>query len=155
MLKFLLEVITMNTHVKRFEFLDHTADVLIRAYGSTLEEAFANAALAVFEVITDTSRVEPRKSVDVEIEAEDLEQLLYRWIDELIFYHDSEGLVFSRFEVKIVRENSSYKLTGRAWGEVFDPSRHEHRTVVKAMTYAQMEIGKVDNVNYVQFVVDI
>ncbi|RLE54650.1 MAG: archease [Thermoprotei archaeon] len=140
---------------KRFEFLDHTADVLIRAYGDTLERAFENAALAVFEVITDTSKVEPKVRVEVEIEGEDLEQLLYRWIEELLIHHDSEGLVFSKFRVSISREDTIYRLRGEAWGEVFDPDKHEHRTVVKAMTYAQMEIGKLDSTHYVQFVVDI
>ena len=63
--------------MKRFEFLPHTADVYIAAYGRTLEEAFANAALAMFEVMTDTSRVEPRVSKRVRVEGFDLESLLY------------------------------------------------------------------------------
>lgn len=49
---------TMNLE-KKFEFFDVTADVGIRAYGKTLEDAFENAALAMFEVMTDTSRINP------------------------------------------------------------------------------------------------
>ena len=40
-----------DSQSKKFEFFEVTADVGIRSYGKTLEEAFENAALAMFEVI--------------------------------------------------------------------------------------------------------
>ena len=80
-----------------FEFFDVTADVGLRAYGKTLEEAFKNAALATFEVMTDTSKIKPSICKKVKIESEDLLALLYDWLDELIFLHDAEYLIFSHF----------------------------------------------------------
>lgn len=141
-----------------FRHSEHTADVLVEAWGRTLEEAFEQAALAVYEVATDTSRVAPRKRVDVEVEGVDVENLLYRWIEAFLAYTDSEGLMFSLFRVCRVEklDEDRWRIVSAAWGEPFDPERHEHRTYVKAMTYAQMEVKQVsDHCWKLQFVVDI
>lgn len=140
--------------MKKFEYFDHTADVGIKAYGKSLEEAFENSALAVFEIMTDTSKVEPKEKREVHIDGIDLYNLLYRWIESLLVYYDSELLVFSKFKVKIDENNLT--LDGEAFGEKFDPSRHEGRTYVKAMTYHEMEIKKHEDGSYeLTFVVDI
>jgi len=138
---------------KKYEFFDHTADVGIKAYGRDLNEAFENAALAVFEVMTDTSKVEPKESREIEIDGMDLENLLYRWIESLLVYYDSELLLFGKFKVKIDLEN--LRLNAIAWGEKFDPDKHERRTVVKAATYHEMSIVKTNNGYELTFVVDI
>ncbi|MMZ63010.1 hypothetical protein D1872_252430 [compost metagenome] len=125
---------------------EHTADVLVIVKGRTLEELFEESALAVYEIITDTSRVKPKVKVEVQETGIDLYNLLYRWIEALLYYTDSEGLVFSLFRVcRIWEEGEEWKIHALAWGEKFDPQRHEHRTIVKAMTYAQMEIKKLDD----------
>ncbi|MEB3780612.1 MAG: archease [Desulfurococcales archaeon] len=139
-----------------FRHEEHTADVLIEATGRTLEEAFEQSALGVYEVITDTSRVEPRKKIYLEVEGFDLENLLYRWIEEMLLYTDSEGLVFSIFRVcSIERNNDKWIIKSSIWGERFDQNRHEHRTIVKAMTYAQMSIVEEKGCWRITFVVDI
>ncbi|MFP3189551.1 MAG: archease [Sulfolobaceae archaeon] len=138
---------------KKYEFFDHTADIGIKAYGRDLNEAFENAALAVFEVITDTSKVEPKESREIEIDGMDLENLLYRWIESLLVYCDSELFLFGKFKVKIDLEN--LRLNAIAWGEKFNPDKHERRTVVKAMTYHEMSIVKTNNGYELTFVVDI
>ncbi|MCE4602606.1 MAG: archease [Desulfurococcales archaeon] len=139
-----------------FKHEEHTADVLIEAWGRTLEEAFEQSALAVYEVITDTGRVRPSSRVDLEVEGFDLENLLYRWIEEMLLYTDSEGMVFGMFRVcRIERRSEGYRIVSSAWGERFDAERHEHRTIVKAMTYAQMSIEEADGCWRITFVVDI
>ena len=139
-----------------FRHEEHTADVLVVGLGRTLEEAFEEAAVGVYEVITDTSSIRPARRVDVEVEGSDLENLLYRWIEELLLYTDAEGLVFGIVRVcRIEKRGDTYRIVASAWGEMFDPERHEHRTIVKAMTYAQMQIKRVGDCWRVQFVVDI
>jgi len=139
-----------------FEHLEHTADVLIVAYGGSLEELFENAARGVFEVITDTSRVEPRVERSVESRGMDLEQLLYKWIEDLLYIHETEGLVLGYFKVHSIRRvGEDYVLKATVRGEKFDESRHEYRTMVKAMTYAQMSIKKINDAWKASFVVDI
>jgi SHS2 domain-containing protein len=120
-----------------------------------LAEAFENAALALFEIMVDTEKVEPREEVKVRLEAEDEGALLYDWLDRLIYLHDSKNMVMSKFEVTISRLKSGLKLDARAWGERFDPEKHTERTAVKAMTYHMMEIKQGTDKCSVQAVVDI
>lgn len=146
----------MEKPCRGFDHLEHTADVLIEARAPSLSEAFEIAALATYEVMTDTSRVEPRVKVEVEVEGLDLQNLLYRWIEELIVYTDSQRLVFSRFKVKEIEIGQDYaKLKAEAWGEEFNPEKHVSRTVVKAMTYAQMSMVEREGCWTLRFVVDI
>lgn len=138
---------------KKFEFFDVTADVGLCAYGKTLEEAFENAGLGLFEVMTDTSVIKPLVQKYIEIESEDKEALLYDWLSELIFLHDSEYLVFSSFKIEISREGDNYILKGSAWGETFDRDKHESREDVKAVTYHLMDIKEEDGVS-LQIILD-
>ncbi len=141
--------------MKDFEYGEHTADILVIAYGRNLNELFVNAAKAVFNIITDIKKVEPKTCVEVEDEGDDLEQLLYKWIEDFLTYFDAEQLVFSKFEAKVWQEDGKWKVKGKGCGEKFDPNRHEYGTIVKAMTYHEMEIKKVDGIWRAQFVVDI
>jgi SHS2 domain-containing protein len=144
-----------NVLRRPFEWVEHPSDIGFRAYGEDLPKAFENAGLALFEIMTDTGKVEPRKRVEIELLAEDPGALLYDWLDRLIALHDSEGLLFSKFEVEIERMPVGLRLKGKAWGEFFDPSKHPERTAVKAMTYHLMEIHEDPAGCWVQAVVDI
>jgi len=139
-----------------FAHLEHTADVLIEARGRTLEEAFEMAGIAVYEVITDTRKISLKERYEMSTEGLDLENLLYRWIEQALLYTDADGVVFGKFAVcRIVEDEEGYRVEAAAWGEPFDPEKHEHRTIVKAMTYAQMSIKKEGDCWKLTFVVDI
>ncbi|HEY0196117.1 MAG TPA: archease [Methanobacterium sp.] len=142
----------MNSQ-KKFEFFDVTADVGILAYGKTIEESFENAALALFEVMTDTSSINPSTTKYIKVESEDLSALLYDWLSELIFLHDSENLIFSRFEIHIAPGKDNYILNGTVKGEAFNRDKHESREDVKAVTYHLMDI-KEENGFTLQFILD-
>lgn len=141
--------------MKRFEWVEHPSDIGFRAYGHDLAEAFENAALALFEVMVDTGKVEPREEAEVELEAEDEGALLYDWLDRLIYFHDARNLVMSKFDVEISKTKSGLKLKAQVKGEPFDPAKHPERTPVKAMTYHMMEIKCGQDKCSVQAVVDI
>jgi SHS2 domain-containing protein len=141
--------------MKRFDWVEHPSDIGFRAYGRDLAEAFENAALALFEIMVDTSKVEPREEVKVELKAEDEGALLYDWLDRLIYLHDSKNMAMSKFKVTISRIKSGFKLNAQAWGERFDSEKHPEKTAVKAMTYHMMEIRRQKNRCSVQAVVDI
>lgn len=141
---------------KSYEFFEHTADVGIIAYGETLEEAFENAALAMYDVMTDPSRIEARECEKIEVEAEDLEALLFEWLTALLARTDSKNLLFSKFSVRIDKSEGGYRLLGEACGERFDSRKHPSETEVKAVTYHMMEIGKRDDGGYfLKFILDI
>ncbi len=141
--------------MKRFEWVEHPSDIGFRAYGRDLAEAFENAAVALFEVMVDTSKVDAREEAEVELEAEDEKALLYDWLDRLIYLRDSDNMVFSKFSVKIAEAQGGLNLQARIWGETFDSGKHSDRTSVKAMTYHMMEITRSPGETYVQAVVDI
>ncbi len=142
--------------MKHFEWVEHPSDVGFRAYGRDLAEAFENAALAFFEVMVDTSKVEPRKEVKIELEAEDEKALLYDWLERFLYLHDTQGLVMSKFKVEdLSRSKGGLRIKARAWGERFDPAKHEPKVGIKAVTYHLMEIKHEKDRCSVQAVVDI
>ena len=124
-----------------FEWADiTTSDVAFRARGKNLSELFANAGLALEEVMTDTSKVKEKVSRTVELEAIDLKQLMFKWLTELIYYRDAEGLVFSKFDVSVDKDGLA--MSAVVSGEELDKNVHEIRTQVKACTYHKMKIQK-------------
>jgi SHS2 domain-containing protein len=142
--------------MKKFEWVEHPSDIGFRAYGKDLAEAFENAALAFFEVMIDTSKVRPREEVKVELEAEDEKALLYDWLERFLYLRDANGLVMSKFKVEELKSsNGGFKIIARAWGEKFDPKKHEPKVSIKAVTYHMMEIKREKGECSVQVVVDI
>ncbi len=140
-----------------FEYRDHTADVLILSYGRTLEEAFINAAYALSNFMYDVLKVEPKLEVEIEVRGFDLEQLLFNWIDEILYRLDAERFALSRIDdLKVLKVNDEYVLRAKVVGERYDVRKHGFKgTIVKAMTYHMMRIEKVNDVWRVQYVVDI
>jgi len=124
---------------KDFEIIDHTADVGIIAYGADLSQAFANAARALFSLITELDDVEEILHRDIELAALDQESLLVEWLNELIYLFDTENIVFKRFD--ITKLNNT-QLKARSYGEKVDSSKHRLKTGVKAATYHMLKVDK-------------
>ncbi|RLF24219.1 MAG: archease [Thermoprotei archaeon] len=145
----------MGKFKQGYEFLEHTADAYIAAYGKDLNEAFENAAKAMFDVMTDVNTIEPKEEISVEVEAEDLKELLHNWLEALLLTFDEKRLVFSEFKVNIEKLDGGYRLRGVAKGEPFNPDKHPPEVEVKAITYSLMEIKEDEEGAYVKFVLDI
>jgi len=140
----------------KFEFLEHTADVLISAHGASLEQAFENAALAMFEVMTDTTKINPVEKDTFEVEAEDEYALLYSWLEALLVKFEVNGMLCSKFEILGLEDNSEgFKLKANVWGERFNAEKHPQKVAVKAVTYHRMEIIKEHDKVTVEFILDI
>ena len=120
----------------RYEVLEHTADVMIKASGKDLEECFANAAYALFDQMTDASKVWPKEEVRFTAEGHDLESLLYNFLSEFLYIHDAKMLVLCEFHVMI----NDTMLECVAKGERFDPVRHRPKHEVKAVTYHMLRV---------------
>lgn len=143
----------MNT--PGYEYLPHPADVRFRAYGKTLEEAFEQAASAMFHVIIDDAALNPERSLDVKLESKGLENLLYDYLSELLYLFEVEETVFGQFKVdSIEKTNGSYILHGQASGERIDIERHSFETEVKAVTYHQLKITKEEGGYSAHVIVD-
>lgn len=141
----------------RYEFLDHTADVQIHAWGDDLREAFENAAVAMTAYITDINKIEISKKETLQVEADDLKGLLYRFLDEVLFLFNAEPYLLSK-RVRILEfhaEESRYSIKAECYGENFSMDKHPQGTEIKAITYSAMKVYDETNRHEVYFIVDI
>ena len=136
---------------KDFDIVDHTADVGIVAYGTDMSQAFANAAKALFNLITELDDVEEILHRDIKLTAPDQESLLVEWLNELIYLFDAECIIFKRFDIT---ELNNTRLKARSYGEKVDSSKHRLKIGVKAATYHMLKIDK-DNGCKAQVLFDI
>jgi len=138
--------------MKRFEVLDHTADIGLIVYGEDLKTLFENAGEAFFHLITDLKKVRRRVEKRIEIRGEDLERLMVDWLSELLYLHDVENLLFKGFKVESVGEGG---LKARVKGEPFQEGVHVIKTGVKAVTYHQIEVRKKNGRWRAQIIFDL
>ncbi len=124
-----------------FEIVDHTADVGIVAYGAELSQAFANAARALFSLITELDDVAELLYRDIELTAPDQASLLVAWLNELIYLFDTEQILFKRFDITRL---SQTQLKARSYGEKVASSKHRLKTGVKAATYHRLRVEQGD-----------
>jgi tRNA nucleotidyltransferase (CCA-adding enzyme) len=136
----------------RWEHFPHDADVGVRGFGRTKEEAFEQVAVALTAVITDPDCVGPEQSVEVACEAPDDEMLLVDWLNALVYEMAVRRLLFSEFEVRI--EGS--RLSGTARGEPVDVARHRPAVEIKGATVTELAVGReADDLWRAQCVVDV
>ncbi|AMD16792.1 archease [Methanobrevibacter sp. YE315] len=137
--------------MKKFEYFEVTADIGFKAYGKNLNEAFENAGLAIFNIISNTDDIDATDEISFEITSEDKVSLLYDFLEELLFYHEVEFMLFSEFHVEI-DEGLHLKATIR--GEGIDWDKHERKTEIKAITFHKMNIKQNSHVE-LQAIVDL
>jgi SHS2 domain-containing protein len=135
-----------------YEAFEVTADVGVVARGRTLAETFEMAARGMYGVMVNLEGVQERESREVAIAASGPEQLIERWLLELLFLTESEGLLFCRFDVEIQDGRS---LRARAYGEPVDIGRHELGPTVKAVTRHQLGVERVDGGFEARIIFDI
>lgn len=140
----------------KFEFLEHTADVFVRAHGRTMKEAYENAALSMFETMTDTDKIAQTQEETVEVEAEDQYALLYSWLEALLVKFETENMLYSKFQIVEWNESAeSFKIKAKIWGEKFDPKKHPQKVAVKAVTYHRMVVIHETDRVILEFILDI
>lgn len=140
----------------KFEFLEHTADVYIRAYGTSMNQAYENAALAMFETMTDSRKIAQTTEETLEVEAEDQYALLYNWLEALLVKFETQGMLYSKFEITDWKETpETFKFTGKVWGEKFDSNKHPQKVGVKAVTYHRMVVIREPERVILEFILDI
>ena len=138
----------------QYKYFDHTADVMFEAYGKDLEETFVNSGLAMFNILTDITKVKRNVSFKISAEADKLEKLIFEFLDELIFLMDTEFVLISGFEkMEIIEDNNKFKLNCTALGDL--ASNYETHGDIKAPTYNEMNIKKTDSGYVFRVVVDI
>jgi len=137
--------------MKTFEFLEHTADIKFQAFGKLIEEAFSNSALAMFNTMY-TKKVKNTKDLQISVEGHDLVSLLYNFLEELIFYLDSENFFLSSVE-EIEIDKEKFKLSAKLRGD--NAENYKIGLDVKAVTYNEMQVLEKDKKWMTQVVLDV
>src|SRR4029077_6947328 len=135
-----------------YETFEHTADLGLRVRAPDLSTLFVEAAQALFSaVVEDLGTVQPIVKLEIQLEGEDREYLLFDWLNELLFRFDTQHLLFSQFEVKVHDGGPS----GSAWVEPPDPARHALDHEVKAITYHGLRVEQTPDGWLAEVIVDI
>ena len=139
----------------KYKFLKHTADIKFRAFGKTLNEAFENSAIAMFQVMY-SGKIKSKIKKKLEIKGKDLESLLYNFLEELLVYLDSEDFFLSKVKVKMnkpIASQDSLKLEAEISGD--KTKNYEIGLSIKAVTYHSMIIKKSNGQWFTQVVLDV
>jgi len=137
---------------QKYVQLDHTGDIQIKVFGSSLMELFKNAAYALFDIITDTSKIDSQLAETVEVSGIDKEELLVNWLSELNYLFITESKIFHDFEIEHFND---LELSATVIGEKFNMHRHPLHTEVKAVTFHDLQIEKVGDHWETKIVFDI
>lgn len=137
---------------EKIRYIEHPSDVGFEASGDTLEEVFANSAIATYSFMTDVDAIEEDVEREVEIKSEDLYSLMFDWLDEMIFMFESESLVMKKFDIEV--DLADFSVRGKCRGGKFNPYKHESGIIIKAVTYNMMEIKK-NEVWHARVVLDV
>ncbi len=127
-------------HPDIYEPLSHTGDLGMVAYGQDLPELFAHAAWAMFDLMSDATTIRPQQTVTLSVSATDVEDLLVRWLSELLYLYDTQRLLCCCFTFATLEPTH---LTATVAGEPLDPERHPIDTEIKAVTYHQIAVEQV------------
>lgn len=123
---------------KGYEFFDHTADVGLRVWGTSLEELFVRAARALTTLLVEESPITSTQARSVALSASSVDSLLRVWLSELLVWFSADHFLAGGYELKI----SPTQLVGRVQGERFDASRHVCGTEVKGVTRHQLSVNE-------------
>ena len=138
-----------------YKFFDHTADVLFEAEGKSLDELFEAAGLATEETQVDLKDVKQKIKKEISLEKDNVEMLLFDFLQELIFLKDAELLLFSKIKVDVKEEKSIYRLKAQLVGEKIDPKKHNLKVDVKAVTLHRFEVKKTKTGWFARVILDI
>ena len=132
----------------KFEFLEHTADIKFRAYALTLDKLFENCALAVTAYLLHGKKPKPKTGKVINVRGNDIQSLLYNFIEEILFLLETENFIISKLEVQMMGNNLRAELFG-------DKAKDYEMKEIKAPTYAEMLIKKVNSGWMAQMVLDV
>jgi len=123
-----------------------TADIAFEAAGRDLPELFTSAADATMNVmIENLDTIEPRETRRIELKNDEIDMLLFDFLQEFIYFKDAERLLLRVREMRMEEEEGSYSLKATTAGEPLDAGRHQQRADVKAVTLHDFRVEKSDD----------
>jgi len=122
----------------RYTLIDHTADFGIHVFGSDPKALFANAAYAMFDMLTETDLLKGTGSTDLQVTGADWPDLMVNWLRELLYFWNGKELLVKKVQILSLSET---ELSANIEFDPFDPDRHEIKIEIKAVTYHQIEVA--------------
>ncbi|XP_013383173.1 protein archease isoform X1 [Lingula anatina] len=139
----------------KYEYLDHTADVQLHSWGDDIKEAFEQVAMAMFGYMTEIEYVEMLDKQSIEAQGEDIESLLFHFLDEWLFLFSAEPFFIAR-KIKITEfDEENFRIKAVGYGEEFDLDKHPQGTEVKAITYSNMQVHNTEEKHEIFVIIDI
>ena len=126
--------------MKRYEVVEHTADIGLKIYGKDLKDLFINAAVGLFSLIVDLTKVDSSVEIELKKEESNKEELLVSWLNELIFQFSARSFIAKGINIVELTDN---KITAKIQGEKIDLSKHKILSEIKAATYHDLEVKEV------------
>ncbi len=142
--------------VEGYRFLEHMTDAFIEAWGPTIERAFAQAGIALFETMLYPDKITPTSTENITVEGHDEKELLYNWLEAILLKFEIDGEALGKFDVQSIQyHKENLNLNGTAKGEAYDPEKHGRKVEVKGVTYHQMMIQKEKDRVLLRFLLDL
>ena len=138
--------------MKRYEQFSHTADIGLRVFGKDLKELFENAAFAMFDTIADLEGLKGDLEERFELEAQNPEELLIAWLDELLYNFYTKQIIFFKFQIE---ELTDTRIKAKALGRLVGSNRNRLKTEIKAATYHDLKIQKIPEGCQVDIIFDV
>jgi len=135
--------------MKKYKFIEHTADIKFKVSGSNLKKIFENTTLAVSEILAKGNKIKSTKKKIIKIKGSDNEKILYSLIDEIIYHLDAKKFITTKAKVKL----DKFGLSAELYGD--DSKNYKNLGHIKAATYSEMYIKKIKGNWEAQAVVDI
>ncbi|KPK27494.1 MAG: hypothetical protein AMJ61_05510 [Desulfobacterales bacterium SG8_35_2] len=137
---------------KLYRIIEHTADTGFEVWGTTKEEVFESAAKAFFDIMWQIETGQKNEPETIEVTGNDLEELLVNFLEEFLYLYDAKGLVCTGLDVDAIEK---HKVSARAWLQKFNQARDQELLGVKAVTYHQLFIGKINSTWTARIFLDI
>ena len=138
--------------MKPYEVFEHTADIGLQAYGSTLSELFIHAAQGMESLMVAPEQIRIEVKREVAVSGHDEISLLIAWLNELIVLFDTEYLLFKEFEIVLITETH---VQGRAAGETYNARRHDLSSAIKAVTWHEAAVERTPEGYKARIIFDI
>ncbi|MDD5747515.1 MAG: archease [Actinomycetota bacterium] len=134
-----------------FRTIEHTADIGVEVTADSLGELFRGAALAMVSLIVDLGKIEGKIEREISLKADDLDELMFMWLNEILYLLSAKGLIFKEFDVSI----SDCCISSKMIGEKFTPERHKVKEEIKAATYHELGVERRNEGWMVRVIFDV
>lgn len=149
---------SIHIPMKKYEYLEGivTADAAFDAYGKTLQELFENSATATTGVMIELKTLSAKITKKIKITAENAEQLLYKFLEQIVFLKDSESILFKTYKIKITQtQQKKFELIAECKGDKINPQKQKLGNDIKAVTYHNFKVEQQQNEWKARVILDI